>query len=556
MIADPEQALKDEPTARIFISYSRKDMLFTDRLEAALKARGFETLIDRTEIYAFEDWWTRIQTLIGRADTVVFVLSPDAVASDVALKEVAHAATLNKRFAPIVCRQVETAAVPEEVRRLNFIFFDDPVRFEVSADQLAQALQTDIGWIRQHTEYGEAALRWSAAGRPGGLLLRSPALDVAEHWIASRPRGAPAPNEETREFIAESRQGAISAQRNRRLMQIAIYALLLGIIAGLVGWINQAYIKAQWTWYAIMRPDAIANFRPYVLTMTAERSLKPFASFRECAAKSPTSALKRRAARKRPTVDCPEMVVIPSGSFVMGSTQTEQSRFDALPKRMGDNDIQNHEAGGLSNEGPQHKVVIAKSFAVSKFDVTFLEWDACSAVGGCRQRSYNGVGRDTKPIVTVSWDDAQEYVAWLSNMTGRSYRLLTEAEWEYAARAGTMTVYYWGDEIGKGNANCMGCDSEAIKQTSPVGSFPANPFGLYDMLGNVWQWVEDCYSANYDQAPTDGSASTGQDCTYRVARGGSWNLGPEYARSAIRFRFPANYQALNRGFRVARTLNQ
>jgi formylglycine-generating enzyme required for sulfatase activity len=164
--------------------------------------------------------------------------------------------------------------------------------------------------------------------------------------------------------------------------------------------------------------------------------------------------------------------------------------------------------------------------------------------------------KDTKPAVTVSWDDAQQYALWLSWMTGRSYRLLTEAEWEYVARAGTTTTYYWGDEVGKGHANCMGCGSEENKQTSAVGSFPANPFGLYDMAGNVWQWVQDCYSRNYDQAPTDGSASTGQDCIYRVARGGSWNLGPEYVRSAVRFRFPSNYQAVNRGFRVARTLNQ
>src|ERR1700679_1273844 len=137
MTADAAPASDVQPKAKIFISYSRKDMSFADRLEAALKARGFETLIDRTEIYAFEDWWKRIQALIGRADTIVFVLSPDAVASDVALKEVAHGAALSKRFAPIVCRRMETAAVPEAVRRLNFIFFDDPARFEASADQLA-----------------------------------------------------------------------------------------------------------------------------------------------------------------------------------------------------------------------------------------------------------------------------------------------------------------------------------------------------------------------------------------------------------------------------------
>src|ERR1700720_3609562 len=129
-MADAEHAQDVEQKARIFISYSRKDMAFADQLEAALKARGFEPLIDRTEIYAFEDWWKRIEALISRADTVVFVLSPDAVASDVALKEVAYAASLNKRFAPIVCQRVEDRAIPEALQRLNFIFFDDAPPFE------------------------------------------------------------------------------------------------------------------------------------------------------------------------------------------------------------------------------------------------------------------------------------------------------------------------------------------------------------------------------------------------------------------------------------------
>ncbi len=178
MTADATPAADVQPKAKIFISYSRKDMAFADRLDAALTARGFEPLIDRSEIYAFEDWWKRIEALIGRSDTVVFVLSPDAVASEVALKEVAHAVALNKRIAPIVCRRVDDGATPEALRRLNFVFFDEPERFEASADQLAEALQTDIGWIRQHTEFGELARRWSDAGRPGGLLLRSPALEA------------------------------------------------------------------------------------------------------------------------------------------------------------------------------------------------------------------------------------------------------------------------------------------------------------------------------------------------------------------------------------------
>ena len=151
MDAKVEATQEAGPKARVFISYSRKDMAFADRLDGALRARGFEPLIDRSELYAFEDWWKRIEALIGRADTIVFVLSPDAVTSDVALKEVTHAASLNKRFAPIVCRRVADDVTPEALRRLNFIFFDDPAQFEASADRLAEALQTYIGWIRQNT---------------------------------------------------------------------------------------------------------------------------------------------------------------------------------------------------------------------------------------------------------------------------------------------------------------------------------------------------------------------------------------------------------------------
>src|ERR1700733_7008465 len=181
---------QSQPKAKIFISYSRKDMAFADRLEAALKDRGFEPLIDRTEIYAFEDWWKRIQALIGSADTMVFVPSPDAVASDVALKEVPYAASLNKRLAPIVCRRAADDVVPEPLRRLNFIFFDEPTQFEASADRLAEALQTDIGWIRQHTDFGEAARRFR--GPPHGLAAPLPgargggALDC--HASARRSR--------------------------------------------------------------------------------------------------------------------------------------------------------------------------------------------------------------------------------------------------------------------------------------------------------------------------------------------------------------------------------
>ena len=234
----PEQTAAqsgDEPGARIFISYSRKDASFVERLGTAIEVRGLVPLIDRTEIYAFEDWWKRIEGMIGTADTIVFVLSPDAISSDICGREVEFASSLNKRFAPIVCRAVDPDAVPEPLRRLNFIFFDDPAKFEESLDRLAEALQTDIDWIRRHTEYGEAARSWERAGRARGLLLRSPALEEAEHWIAVRPHGAPLPTADTQTFVAESRRIAI---RRRNLLTGSLSAglVIALVLAGLAYW--------------------------------------------------------------------------------------------------------------------------------------------------------------------------------------------------------------------------------------------------------------------------------------------------------------------------------
>jgi formylglycine-generating enzyme required for sulfatase activity len=257
-----------------------------------------------------------------------------------------------------------------------------------------------------------------------------------------------------------------------------------------------------------------------VLTAEVERSLTPLAGFRECAK------------------DCPEMIVVPPGKFMMGSPGAGK--------------------GGNDNEGPPHEVTIARPFAVSKFDVTFDDWEACVSVDGCHQVDDSGFGRGTKPVVNVTWADAQRYVAWLTRMTGKTYRLLTEAEWEYAARAGTTTTYYWGDEIGQGNANCQGCggewDNNRRTWSSPVGSFKPNAFGLYDMAGNVFQWVEDCDHVDYKEAPADGSAWTSDECGLRGARGGSWRRKPPLLRSAYRHWITAVGRNNNLGFRVARTL--
>ena len=266
------------------------------------------------------------------------------------------------------------------------------------------------------------------------------------------------------------------------------------------------------------RKEALAE-RQAPLTAVQERALKPGDSFKEGA-------------------NCPEMIVVPPGRFLMGS-----------PAGRGDDDGR-----------PAHEVTITKPFAVARFALTFDEWDACAARGGCRTGVFDsGWGRSQRPVIHVSWNDAQAYVRWLSSITGKRYRLLSEAEYEYAARAKSRTAYPWGDGVSLNRepmANCDGCGSQwAGKQTAPVGSFPANAFGLYDMIGNVWEWTEDCWNPSYEGAPTDGSPWKSGDCRFRVVRGGSWRNDPGLLRSAGRVRHFADYRNDNLGFRIARALS-
>jgi formylglycine-generating enzyme required for sulfatase activity len=195
--------------------------------------------------------------------------------------------------------------------------------------------------------------------------------------------------------------------------------------------------------------------------------------------------------------------------------------------------------------------------------LTFEEWDACDASGACKHQPWDqGWGRGRQPVVNVGWDDAERYISWLTKRTGQPYRFLSEAEWEWAARAGTETPFSWGDSPGRGNANCNGCGSPwDNKQSAPVGSFAPNAFGLYYMHGNVWEWVQDCghgqgTEASYDGAPTDGSAWMKPGCNgTRHIRSGSFLSNPLGLRSAIRSRLALQYRSYQIGIRIGRTLN-
>src|SRR5215470_6530374 len=230
--------------------------------------------------------------------------------------------------------------------------------------------------------------------------------------------------------------------------------------------------------------------------------------------------------------DCPEMVVVPAGKFMMG--------WD----------------GGDADEKPVHEVAIAKPFAVGKFEVTFDEFNACLADGGCKRFKDAHIGgeKGRRPVTDITWHEARGYAAWLSKKTGKPYRLLSEAEWEYAARAGATTKYAFGDTITHDQAN-FSFGQQGEGRTKEVGSYPPNAWGLYDMHGNVWEWVEDCYYGTYEGAPANGTARVFPSCANRVLRGGSWDYEADEIRSSVRFKLsPDTWPIDEAGFRLARSL--
>jgi len=271
------------------------------------------------------------------------------------------------------------------------------------------------------------------------------------------------------------------------------------------------------------------------VTVSLSRTAAPLSAAEECALKSKDTF--------KECEKCPELVVVPAGSFTMGSPATEVGRLD--------------------NEGPQHLVTFKRQFAVGKFAVTFDEWDACVADGGCNgyRPGDRGWHRGRQPAINVSWNDAKSYAAWLSKKTAKTYRLLSESEREYAARAATTTPFWWGSSISTKQANYdgsyaygSGAKGEYRGKTMPVDAFAPNPWGLYQVHGNAYDWVEDCYHDNYMGASSDGSAWISGDCNIRVLRGGSWDYYPQYLRSAHRAGLNPDVRGILYGFRVARTL--
>jgi formylglycine-generating enzyme required for sulfatase activity len=364
--------------------------------------------------------------------------------------------------------------------------------------------------------------------------------------------------------VPEAERVTFSAEQRRTLPANNLivhperrHAAQLGQVASLLEWFTWG-LRPETAVVSGDAPDVQATLadltalgvsagEPDTLVVLLSRSARTGTVFRDVFGQFGQSAAATPRTFRDPfrdgTGEGPAMVVIPAGTFVMGSPPDE--------------------AGRDEDESPQHQVAVP-AFAMSRHEVTFEDYDRFATATGRELPSDAGWGRGARPVINVSWDDAVAYADWLSEQTGEAYRLPTEAEWEYAARAGTTTAFALpapdgSDDIaGQGLANCSNCGSQWDgERTAPVASFAPNAWSLFDMHGNVREWLQDCWHASYRGAPGDGRAwleADGGDCSRRVLRGGSWDLEPDYVRSALRFRFYPGEADDFAGFRLARTL--
>ena len=414
---------------------------------------------------------------------------------------------------------------------------------------------------------------------------KEPAATVAE--VEEEPEPEPAPSPEA----VEQTLGLTHGQRELVQHGLVWLGYEIGRVDGVLGRRSQAAIRAYQEdkglaptgrlTAQVSEALQVLGKRQVEKVRAAERRRKEKEETRRAAQAREAQEARRRQAeaerreRERASSEpgrrlrdcdgtwCPEMVVVPSGSYMMGSPESEAERED--------------------DEGPRHRVRIAKPFAVGVYEVTRVEFgrfvretghstsNACWTYEGGKWEERSGWSwrtpgfnqAESHPVVCVSWEDAQAYVRWLSGETGEAYRLLSESEWEYVARAGTTGPFHFGATLSTAQANYdgnytygSGRKGRYRERTEPVGSFPANAYGVHDVHGNVWEWVEDCWHDGYGGAPGDGRAWTvGRDCSRRVLRGGSWDYSPGGVRSAYRFRFPSGFRVNDVGFRVARTFD-
>ena len=398
--------------------------------------------------------------------------------------------------------------------------------------------------IEEDDVYGDGvnvASRLEALAQPGQVYISGGIYEQIKHKLVCGyeslgDRKVKNITDPVRVYRVLPDPAALKTRRRREtvlILSVSCISFLIAYVA-LWYWLPHARVRDQTVTAAREQPNVPSP--PPVAKPPAEplqpslRATAPAQQARPQTLPAPSPApAGRQAALPGPSatpalaIKEPEMSMLRGGAFTMGSNE----------------DI---------SEKPVRQVTI-KPFAISRYPISVREWNECAGAKAC---AFAATGNDEAPVTNVSWTDAKQFVAWLADATRKAYRLPTEAEWEYAARGGTQTRYWWGEELQPGMANCKNCTNIATtEQTIKIGSFKPNPFGLYDMGGTVDQWVEDCWHKNYQGAPSDGSAWLGGDCTSHVIRSGSWKNDASYVRPASRDSYDTNVRYPTHGFRVA-----
>lgn len=477
----------DTPHARVFLSYSRRDAISATRIRDLLVTDHFEVYLDTQDIAAGEAWQERLRHLIEAADVVVFLLSEDSLSSEVCAWELRTATELKKRVLPVVVTSIDVRQLPPGVARVNLLLLRDEAEYAEGYRRLQQAALVDIAWVRTHTGFGELALAWQRHGERDADLLRDETLARAVAWCASRPVGAPEISQLQQRFFESSQLAERRLMIRKRRVGMVLVSLIVALVGTAVWWLNEQSIREFTMWHLWQRPVIYSN-QALLGRSTGER-------FVECA------------------IGCPEMVIVRAGEL---------------------------HAPGVAESRLRRTLRLKHSIAVSRTELTWRAWKTCEVARACPSVQQPGEDTDDHPVRSVSWSDAKRFVAWLSRRSGQPYRLLTDDEWEYVARAGATTQFPWGDSIESGKANCLWCQPTArpggdvsllstpiqSSRPLPVGSFSPNAFGLHDVVGNVAEWVEDIWtsdSARFPDEPDLGSGLALESRPYRMVRGGSWN---------------------------------
>ncbi|MCX7109663.1 MAG: SUMF1/EgtB/PvdO family nonheme iron enzyme [Proteobacteria bacterium] len=546
----------------IFLSYAHEDQARIQQLAHALEAQGWTVFWDRT-LSAGSTWRDTIGEALETAGCVVVAWSKHSIASHWVCEEAEEGQGRNL-LVPVFLDNVKPPLGFRSIHAANLALWDgstDAEAFRHLVSSIGRVIGTPKIQAQPTPPVQKALADRQAELKKAMAQAESDRRLAEEHAAAAKAQrlAAEQVNEQNRE---NTKPSATLQKPSKKLRPYAWLILAVALVlAG--GWLFNANkpseriapIERQEEVNAKEVAEAKRQADDQARDADAKRAEAEAESKRLAEENAKAAEAKRLAAEQanaeqeaqRRAAETTKPLTVFQDTLKDGSLGPKMVWMPTGQFRMGD-----LTGKGYKGELPVHTVKITQSFAMGQYEVTFDDYDKFAKATQRELPDDISWGRGKRPVINVSWNDAVAYAQSLSTQTGKPYRLPTEAEWEFAARAETETDYWWGNELGKNRANCDGCGSQwDNQQTAPVGSFPANAWGLHDTAGNVWEWAQDCYHDNYNGSPADGTAWQQGDCANRVLRGGSWDDGGRSVRSAYRHGLGPDRRFNDLGFRLA-----